>query len=128
MTTSLSMVVEAAHADNANRIFRAITLPWDEPLDAAPDPGRTFSIPLSPDGTPRATHYGTLATGYVAQAVHDILLNGFPTGIDWPAWNLTENKASQAWNTIGFEAKESLDLQADWSSFLTGKSLKKVRT
>jgi hypothetical protein len=126
MTTSLSMVVEAAHVDNANRIFRALTDPFGNSLDESPDPGATFSIPLSPSGAPNATHYGTLATGTVAQAVHDILLNGLPQDIDWTMWNLTAQKANQAWNTISFKAADTWDFQQEWSGFLSQRGVKKI--
>lgn len=126
MTTALAILVAAPHRDNANRIFRALKDPFGHSLDGAPDPGRTFSIPLSPDGAPSPTHYGTLATGVVAQVVHDIMLNGFPTDIDWSAYSLTAQQAQQAWNTFKFQSSESWDFSAVWATFMQGQGLKKI--
>lgn len=125
-TPSLAAIVQAPHRDNANRIFRALTLPWGEPIDGAPDPGRTFSIPLGPQGGNSISHYGAFFTGTVAGIVQGIVLDGFPQGIDWPAFNLTAQKAQQAWNTLEIGAAESDDIAGDWSAFINGKGISRI--
>lgn len=130
-TSSLVVTVQASHKDNANRIFRALTFPVGSPLagislDEAPDPGATFSIPLGPVSGNTITHWGAFFTGSTAEVVNAIVLNGFPQGIDWPAFNLTANKAQQAWNTLEISAAESDDIHGDWSNFINGKGIKRI--
>lgn len=48
---SVTLIIPNALRDDANRL--ACAMGWD----AAPLPGRTFSLPLSPDGSEPATHW-----------------------------------------------------------------------
>lgn len=130
-TSSLAAIVEAPHRDNINRVFRALTFPPGSPLagiplDESPDPGATFSVPLSPSGTPNPTHYGAFFTGDTAEVVNQIILGGFPTDIVWADFNLTAQKAQQAWNTLEITAADSDDISGDWSDFINGKGIKKI--
>lgn len=125
-TTSLAMAVQAPHVNNANRIFRALKDQFGNTLDGSPDPGRTFSIPLSPTGTGNPTHWGAMATGSVAQVIHNILLAGFPTGINWSQFNLTQQQANQAWNAIAFDSKSGWEFRADWTAFMGRNNFRRI--
>lgn len=94
-TKSLSMIVPAVHQDKCNRLMRALG------RDNAPDPGKTFSVELSPTGQGAVTHYG--AHGFDDDLV-DILDGSLPSDIEWTDFGLTAGEATQAHAVIFYLA------------------------
>lgn len=93
MRAPLGMIVSVMHRDDANRLMRALG------RDECPDPGRTFSIPMSPTRTPVATHYG--ASTWDDELLTMLEGNSLPA-VDWVAFGLTATKAQAALDAIKY--------------------------
>ncbi|MCF6315430.1 MAG: hypothetical protein COB39_07505 [Marinosulfonomonas sp.] len=91
---SLSLLVPAAQVDDANRLMRAFG------RDASSDPGSTFVVELSPEGTGAATFY---AAHTQDPELLEILGLDNPPKTDWALYHLTEERAQIAFNAIKCE-------------------------
>lgn len=89
----LGMLVSVTHRDDANRLMRALG------RDEYPDPGRTFSVPMSPTRTPAATHYG--ASTWDDELLAILESRSLPA-VDWAAFGLTATKAQAALDAIRY--------------------------
>jgi len=95
---SVSMIVPAAQQVSINRLFRAIG------EDGSPDPGATFSIPLHEVGEEPVIaygcHYGPFCPLAKKVFFEGLAAGNLPTGITWGDYNLTEQEAQDAIDSI----------------------------
>lgn len=117
-TKSLSMIVPAPQRDDCNRLMLALG------KDNAPDPGRTFSVELSPTGKATVTHYG--AHGWDDDLAAILDSGTLPAGINWPAFNLTENAANQALAIIKYFAVANRTPRANFEQKVGAEGLLEI--
>lgn len=91
----LGMLVSVTDRDDANRLMRALG------RDEAPDPGRTFSLPMSPTAAPVATHYGASTWD---DDLLQILQSGVLPAVDWAAYGLDQTRAQAALDAIRYRS------------------------
>ena len=119
-TKSLSMSVPAALRDDCNRLMRALG------RDDAPDPGRTFTVELSPAGNPTdvVTRYGAHTYD---DDLADILDNGVvPGNIDWARFGLTAARAQAAFAAISYRAVPGRASVVNFVAEITARGVKRI--
>ena len=119
-TQSLSMTVPSTLSDDANRLMRALS------RDTAPDPGRTFSVKLSPNG-----NANDAASDFGAHSYDDellVLLDGstIPDGIDWQEFGLTQGKAQAAFSAISFRGVANHNSVFNFEVEIQSNGLKRI--
>lgn len=117
---NISILVPAAHRDNANRFMCAIG------KDVLP--GQTFIAPSAAGKSGPATHYG--CQGAETQEFIDLIqaakTGTLPTGITWSDYDLTEGQARAACATMVIYVQNATEPDNYYEAVLAANGLQRV--